>query len=189
MSTSLDYCPHGIHWDNACGACIPPRGTRCAQPASPPSAEATVNENRAREIIVGAVARGWCHPKNSSKTVDTDLGYAIVDEVIAVLNADMIARSSASGAEPVVWVDPDTLSRLNPGGIVVATLSGGQTNRFTFPLYTSPVARQPLTKEKIDEISGKFRFGWDDHQEFCDLVQAIERAHGIVARSQAGDAA
>lgn len=21
-------CPHGIHWDNACGACIPPRGTR-----------------------------------------------------------------------------------------------------------------------------------------------------------------
>jgi len=21
-------CPHGIHYDNACGACIPPRGTR-----------------------------------------------------------------------------------------------------------------------------------------------------------------
>lgn len=24
---SRSCCPHGIHWDNACGACIPPRGT------------------------------------------------------------------------------------------------------------------------------------------------------------------
>lgn len=22
-----NVCPHGIHYDNACGACVPPRGT------------------------------------------------------------------------------------------------------------------------------------------------------------------
>jgi hypothetical protein len=24
---SRNCCAHGIHWDNACGACSPPRGT------------------------------------------------------------------------------------------------------------------------------------------------------------------
>lgn len=24
-----DFCQHGIHWDNACGACEPSRGTKC----------------------------------------------------------------------------------------------------------------------------------------------------------------
>lgn len=26
---SATCCAHGIHFDNACGACIPPRGTKC----------------------------------------------------------------------------------------------------------------------------------------------------------------
>jgi hypothetical protein len=27
-----ECCPHGIHWDNACGACTPPRGTKVLAP-------------------------------------------------------------------------------------------------------------------------------------------------------------
>ena len=35
-----------------------------------------------REVIAGAVARGWCHKKNSAKVMDSDLAFAIVDEVM-----------------------------------------------------------------------------------------------------------
>ena len=38
-----------------------------------------------REDIAGAVARGWCHKANEKKTMDTDLAFAIVDEVIKIL--------------------------------------------------------------------------------------------------------
>ena len=34
-----------------------------------------------REELIGAVARGWCHDENSSKTMDSDLAMAIVEEV------------------------------------------------------------------------------------------------------------
>lgn len=35
--------------------------------------------------LLGAIARGWCHPKNSGKEVDADLAEAIVEEVRAIL--------------------------------------------------------------------------------------------------------
>ncbi len=35
--------------------------------------------------IAGAVARGWCSPKNSSKEMDADLAQAITDEVDKVV--------------------------------------------------------------------------------------------------------
>lgn len=34
-----------------------------------------------RVKLVGAVARGWCHEKNSHKEMDVDLALAIVAEV------------------------------------------------------------------------------------------------------------
>lgn len=34
-----------------------------------------------RDEIIGAVARGWCHPVNEHKQMDADLAYAIVDEI------------------------------------------------------------------------------------------------------------
>jgi hypothetical protein len=37
------------------------------------------------EYIVGAVARGWCTPENSHKTMDSDLAYAIVREVVSAI--------------------------------------------------------------------------------------------------------
>ena len=38
-----------------------------------------------RADIVHAVARGWCHKANKKKTMDTELGLAIVDEIIKIL--------------------------------------------------------------------------------------------------------
>jgi hypothetical protein len=44
-------------------------------------AELTVKECINREELLGAIARGWCHEKNSHKTMDSDLALAIFDEV------------------------------------------------------------------------------------------------------------
>lgn len=40
-----------------------------------------VSECINREELLGAIARGWCHEKNSHKTMDSDLALAIYDEV------------------------------------------------------------------------------------------------------------
>jgi len=39
-----------------------------------------------REDIMGAVARGWCSPKNENKEMDADLALAISGEVWNLLN-------------------------------------------------------------------------------------------------------
>ena len=44
-------------------------------------AELIVKECINREELLGAIARGWCHEKNSHKTMDSDLALAIFDEV------------------------------------------------------------------------------------------------------------
>lgn len=40
-------------------------------------------EDKVREELRGAVARGWCAPVNAHKVMDVDLGEAIVQEVLA----------------------------------------------------------------------------------------------------------
>lgn len=34
--------------------------------------------------ITEAVARGWCSPKNEHKVMDSDLAYAIVEEIVKI---------------------------------------------------------------------------------------------------------
>ncbi len=48
------------------------------------------------EDFHAAVAQGWCIPPNTGKTVDVDLGLAIVNNVIAVLRATLDADGSTS---------------------------------------------------------------------------------------------
>ncbi len=38
-----------------------------------------------KDDIAGAVARGWCHKANEKKTMDTDLAFAITDEIVKIL--------------------------------------------------------------------------------------------------------
>ena len=44
-------------------------------------AELIVKECINREELLGAIARGWCSEKNEHKTMDSDLAFAIFDEV------------------------------------------------------------------------------------------------------------
>ena len=46
--------------------------------------------------LLGAVARGWCHPKNENKEFDSDLAIAIAAEVSELLRA---SPSEAEHAE------------------------------------------------------------------------------------------
>jgi hypothetical protein len=47
--------------------------------------------------IRGAVARGWCHPKNSAKVMDTDLAEAISEEVYKLLEVQSLTTSNPDG--------------------------------------------------------------------------------------------
>lgn len=46
--------------------------------------------------IRGAVARGWCHTKNSHKVMDSDLALAISDEVMSLLAANKASISESA---------------------------------------------------------------------------------------------
>jgi ATP-dependent Clp protease ATP-binding subunit ClpC len=43
-----------------------------------------------RVAILGAVARGWCHDKNTGKTMDKELAIAIADEVEKIMKPPQI---------------------------------------------------------------------------------------------------
>ena len=55
-------------------------------------AEITLENGKAMtcDDIVGAVARGWCSKKNSHKTMDSDLAWAITDEVLKLFHNSRI---------------------------------------------------------------------------------------------------
>ena len=58
-------------------------------------AQPAVAELLTAEQILGAVARGWCHPTTSSKEMDADLALAIAAEVSALIDAHGIKGSAA----------------------------------------------------------------------------------------------
>jgi hypothetical protein len=45
--------------------------------------------------LLGAIARGWCHPKNSGKEMDPDLAISIAAEVNALLPSEALERDAA----------------------------------------------------------------------------------------------
>jgi hypothetical protein len=54
------------------------------------------------EELMGAVARGWCHPENAEKVMDCDLAEAIVDEVLPLLHRKIdtaVQRAEEAEAE------------------------------------------------------------------------------------------
>lgn len=51
-----------------------------------------------RELILQAVARGWCAEKNAHKEMDSDLAFAIGDEVLRALSAEQPAKEAVAFA-------------------------------------------------------------------------------------------
>lgn len=43
------------------------------------------------EQLLGAIARGWCHERNKHKVMDSDLAYAIAEEVKSLLHSPAVA--------------------------------------------------------------------------------------------------
>ena len=52
-----------------------------------------------KEKILGAVARGWCSPKNEHKVMDIDLAESITKEVVVVLDKLQAELSKANDAD------------------------------------------------------------------------------------------
>ncbi len=50
------------------------------------SAQTPSNGGGLRADLLGAIARGWCHPRNAGKTLDPELAEAIAREVNAALD-------------------------------------------------------------------------------------------------------
>lgn len=43
-------------------------------------------KNPSQPLIIGAVARGYCHDKNTNKQMDSDLAEAIAEEILTLLS-------------------------------------------------------------------------------------------------------
>jgi len=52
-----------------------------APPTAAPAAQPAQQEPVAWEDLLGAIARGWGHPKNAHKTMDVELAVAIAKEI------------------------------------------------------------------------------------------------------------
>ena len=48
--------------------------------------------DESEQLILQAVARGWCSPENAHKEMDADLAKAITQEVLAALRAPVYWR-------------------------------------------------------------------------------------------------
>ncbi len=44
-----------------------------------------MKECERKDLILGAVARGWCSPANENKIMDPELAEAITDEIMKIL--------------------------------------------------------------------------------------------------------
>ena len=90
-STLVAACWIAAHWlKSADAAVLADRAAASAEPTKRLTAEA----------IIQAVARGWCHPKNSHKTMDADLAEAIAAEIFNLNAAAPSPSVKEQGNEP-----------------------------------------------------------------------------------------
>jgi hypothetical protein len=74
------------------------------------------------EQILGAVARGWCHPRNKFKVMDPDLAIAIAAEVSAMIAAAHVPEDDMAddGGCPVCGADGGTSCGMPNCGLLSA---------------------------------------------------------------------
>jgi hypothetical protein len=120
-------------------------------PAAPPASATPVQQVEQRqEAEAVAASEAWTRAMNAAliyrnadpEAIDEQDAWANLVKAIGALAAPPQAPGTA--AEAVAWIDPETLSRLKPGGIIAATLAGCVVSRFTEPLYAAPQARSAV---------------------------------------------
>ena len=81
----------------------------------------------AAKDILGAVARGWCHPINAKKVMDPDLAIAISAEVNALLDGQP-AAPIAQAAQPSQPTDAERYQFLKAEAYEAVIPFGGKIN-------------------------------------------------------------
>lgn len=155
------------------------------------------------EKIVGAVARGWCAPKNTTKIMDSDLVHAIVDEVeklfvspraadapsepselraalIAVREALQHANDSHNGG--IV----DTLWMLNGPETVFDFIDTALESRAADALDSQPTAR-PTAKQLIAQLHDGQTWTVAEQNAFAEVLACFpnESSQGIISLGDA----
>jgi hypothetical protein len=116
MSTKIP-CPgsgersNRIHSSGAlmCPSC---NGAYLSAGATLPEHECEVETPTDLELLLGAIARGWCHPENAHKVMDEELAEAIADEVLPMLVLIRSERDRYSEAlEDIVQFEHEEMGR------------------------------------------------------------------------------
>lgn len=105
---------------------------------------------KTRDLILQAVARGWCHPGCTDIEMDSNLALAITEEVLAAL------ASGQQAPEPVAW---EVYVAEQQNGYIVDDLEDPQLvddltnhNAELTPLYRAPPqAPEPVGWVSVEE--------------------------------------
>lgn len=185
--TLSTYCPHGIHWDNACGACNPSRGTKVRtaspveQPAAAPKAVGKIETFSGKHgltwsvdpesLPVGTALYADALPAPAQADARSEDAYVAkrLSEVLASVYATLIGDDEADADESL-----NAIERVE---------RAAQVLRLEVELYRGQAdARDGLTDEQrttIQHAADKLRTVWANHtgdkesRELCHKLEAI----------------
>ena len=129
--------------------------------------------------LLGAIARGWCHPKNSGKEVDADLAAAIASEILSI-NPAQPAAAEVSDAELLAAYNSIDPCNESPTDRLIRRL------RAILALRPQAV---PMSADKMIQLLGDRYDGPTDVQAnaFYNGLRAAEAHHGITAQGAQGE--
>lgn len=160
--------------------------------------ESAIEANRAaaqaaevsEPALLGTIARGWCHPKNSGKEVDADLAEAIVEEVRAILalrpqsepvGEDLGKAFYELACQP--WSIPPDWSALNQRERDDLRNAASRFAAMLRPQAVITKAQVPMTEGQVKQAVRFFRASTPrDVDEWVEsIIRYTEEFHGITA--------
>lgn len=111
------------------------------------------------EQLLGAIARGWCHERNKHKVMDSDLAYAIAEEVKSLLHSPAVAVNSHVNETPKNEHDSDDV--LNKTGNVDMTRTD----------YLNEISRFKRVLDALD-----FQHRLNGHQYTPSEIQSVRKS-------------
>jgi len=161
--------------------------------AQPVDAQAQSRVPLATEVVQ-AVARGWCHPKNSHKVMDSDLALAIAAEVNAMLAASPQPQP-VQPSEPAFWAPPERDGTYHSFDTetVYRTPKAGWA-----PLYRAPVAQAKPEQaghpeqdpamvaqpERVPMTTAQRRHIIQSANAIGQAIDMVERHHNIITKKE-----
>lgn len=168
-------CAHGIHMDNACGACTPPRGTtvRGWDACNPVCAEGHRSER---------FCAGICRPKRLQAAIEGECDGLAVDGKQARAILDYVGERRPLTDEQIVALMPNAQAEWSreqycqwtARAVERAHGIGAAVNGLSLhPLFTQPVAR-PIRDDEIERIAGTDELTGDAILRFAHrLLEAV----------------